>query len=136
MKPTLDAVMRGVDLMGELMLFFPKSLAARSVIATEIHSFAGTEQQLAWFIDATVSHFSKFEGLPFLRALYCTKFEPADGMMPVVELPGYSTEAMEAKFRAKEMDENERRLEDYKQKAISEGKKPGKFLLPEVKRIQ
>ena len=136
MKPTLDQVMRGVDLMGELMVFFPKSIAARSVIASEIHNFVGTERQLSWFIDATLQHFSKFEGLPFFRALYCTKFEPADGMMPVVELPGYTTDALEAKFRRNEMDENERRLQDYQQQMIREGKKPNKFLLPEVKKIQ
>lgn len=126
----LEVVVRGVELLAELVPFFPSSLAARGVIAAEILNFVGTEEQLDWFIQAAIRQFPKFEGVPALRALYCSRYQADDGVY--IGTP----EQMEAHFWAREMDENEARMERYRQEALVAGEPLKAFPLPEVKRIQ
>ena len=135
-KPTLDRVGEGVLLLGELIPFFPKSLVARTYAAQYIHAFVDTEEHLEWFISACIEQFPQFEGLPAFRALYNTRYAPADGVMPTVNLPGFSTEELEAKYQAAVLEENTRRQEEYEQKkALAAAEEFKAFPLPEVKRL-
>jgi len=86
LKTTLDRVVRGVELIGEFMQDFPRSKAAREIVAQDFHEFVGTDQQLDWFVQACIRHFPCWPGIPQLRALYCSKFVPDDGIPPICDL--------------------------------------------------
>ena len=56
--------------------------------------------------------------------------------MPTVNLPGFSTEELEAKYQAAVLEENTRRQEEYEQKkALAAAEEFKAFPLPEVKRL-
>jgi hypothetical protein len=136
MKPTLEEVGKAVNALTNLVPFFPSDTHSRLIITAEIRSFVGTVEQLSWFLQACVRHISKWQGVPQLRALYCTRFEPADGVAPVVDTPGFTTPELEAKYLAREIEENERQLEAYRREALlapPEDREP--FLLPEAKTL-
>lgn len=134
-KVNLDVVMSCVQNLAEVIPFFPQGFAARALIASEIHCFVGTKEQLAWFEAAAVRQIRKYDGVPVFRALYCTKFEPSDGVAPLLDLPGFTTDELEAKARLREMEENDARLERYKQEALADGEPLKAFPLPDVKRL-
>ena len=133
MKPSVVDVMKGVVLLSELIPFFPASEAAQRVIAMEVRNFVGSSEQLEWFIQAAVRQFPKFEGVPALRALYASRFTPDDNVLPTLNVA--SPEMLEADFRRREMEENERRFEAYKQEALAAGEELKAFQLPDVKRL-
>ena len=136
MKPSIERVSQGVALLSELISFFPKSVAAKAFITSEVHSFVANEDQLVWFIDACVRHFPQYEGVPALRALFNTKYAPADGVMPTTNIPGSSTEELEAKHERDLLDWNIRRQEHFERlKAIGPPEDGKPFPLPNVKRL-
>ena len=136
MRPTYEEVMNVVDLLIEMVPFFPNSVAARCTICEEVMSFVATKEQLEWFSAAYLRHYPKWEGLPTLRALFNTGYAPADGVMPSVNVPGYATAELEAKYQAAVLEENTRRQEDFeKRKALAAGEEFKAFPLPEVKRL-
>lgn len=135
-KVHLEDVVALVESLSKLIPFFPQDLLSKRIIAAEFHKFIGDQAQYDWFAQACVSKFTKWEGIPLFRALYNTRFAPDDGQAPSVELPGFSTDELEAKYRAREIEENERRLAEYKQQALAEPENAGAFPLPESKRIQ
>jgi hypothetical protein len=136
MKPTIERVSQGVLLLMELIPFFPTSIIARSYIAQYIHGFVDTEEHLDWFIGKCIEQFPKFEGLPALRALYCTRFDPADGVPPTVDIPGYSEPELIARHEAAILEENTRREAEFRrQKELAAGEQFKAFPLPEVKRL-
>ncbi len=136
MKPSAETVMKVVDLFMEMIPFFPDSLAARFAICEEIHSFVGTEEQLTWFSKAYRQNCgTKWTGEPMLRAVFCLKYAPDDGIMPTVEVPGHTINELEARSRLREMEENDRRMEAYRQEALEAGEPLKAFPLPDVKRL-
>lgn len=135
MKPTFERVSQGVALWAEMMPWFPKSLVAKAYISQKVHEFVGTDEQLNWFIDAVMEQFNTWEGLPALRALFNSRYAPADGLRPAVDAPGPTAEQLEADFRLREMEENERRMESYRQEALAAGEELKAFPLPDVKRL-
>lgn len=136
MKPTYEDIMKVVDLFIEMVPFFPNSVAARCAVCEEVYSFVSTQEQLEWFSKAFRQIAgTKWMGEPMLRAVFCTRYEPADGIMPKVEVPGYATEELEARHRLQEMQENERRLQSYRQEALAAGEPLKTFPLPKVKRL-
>ena len=136
MKPTYESIMKVVHLFADMIPFFPASTAAHCAVCEEIYSFVGTEEQLAWFsLTYRRTCGKKWEGEPLLRAVFCLKYEPADGIMPTVEVPGHAIDDMEARSRLREMEENERRIQSYKREALEAGEELKVFPLPDVKRL-
>jgi hypothetical protein len=136
MRPTYEDVMGVVDLLIEMVPFFPNSVAARCTICEEIFSFVSTKEQLEWFSGAYLRHYPKWEGLPTLRAMFNTRYAPADGIMPSVNVPGHSTEELEAKYQAAVLEDNTRRQEEFeRQKQLATGDEFKAFPLPDVKRL-
>jgi hypothetical protein len=136
MKPTYESVMKVVHLFAEMIPFFPNSMAALCAICEEIYSFVGTDQELAWFsVEYRRICGKKWEGQPLMRAVFCLKYQPADGIMPTVDAPGHTTEDLEARARLREMEENDLRPEAYKREALEAGEPLKAFPLPDVKRL-
>ena len=80
------------------------------MIAEEVHKFVGTKEQLDWFKRKAVGWLTQYDGVPGLRALFCTRYSPFDGQVSIVDCPGFEEDRLEAEFRRREMESNEARL--------------------------
>ena len=136
MKPSRERVFAVVGTLAEVIPFFPQKELALDLITEAVLEFVGTEEQLDWFARAAVRSLSKYEGVPQLRALFCSKYAPADGLPPAVEIPGYTEEELEARFRQREIAENQRRHDEYlRQAQLAPPEDRAPFQLPELKQI-
>jgi len=136
MKPTEEKFVEAVHAMGLLIPFFPKDDIAQAIIARHLSSFVNTETELQWLTAAACGSIRDWErngGLPELRGLFCTQFTPADGVAAYCTTPGYRASDLEAQFFAKELEDNNRRYEEFRQLAGSDAKP---FPLPKPKLIQ
>lgn len=131
-RPTVAEVVESLTAIAAMLPFFPQDNFALAVVAEDVHRFVGTREQLDWFHRQCRACLSTWDGVPALRALFCTKYAPFDGMLPIVEFPGMEEDRLEADFRRRELEENERRLERYRREALlapPEDRAP--FQLPE-----
>ena len=120
MKPSREQVLQAVVSIGEIIPFFPKGSLSDDLIVECLLEFIGDERQLEWFANAAVRRLSKYEGIPQLRRLFCIKYQPADGIQPIFDDPAEfaAQESMlEAQYRMREMEENDRRLAEYRRQA-------------------
>ena len=72
-----------VDIVMELSIlpFFPAEDAARIAIVRMVGAMAANEDQVRWLVNIMTSGaFSKWEGPAELRAVFCMKFKPKDGI--------------------------------------------------------
>lgn len=137
MKPTREHVIAKIIGLSEVIPFFPQSELARQLIADAVLCFVAGEEELDWWARKCIEVLEKYEGIPYLRAVYSIGFKPADGQIATVDIPGYTAEDMEAKYRLREMDENNARLNSYRaEKLLVPPEDAEPFLLPgELKRL-
>jgi hypothetical protein len=70
-----------VEMMEGNLPFFPTKPAARSLIVAELSSFCATAENGKWLVRRMVQLYSRgWPGLGEMRAVYCSKFPPADGI--------------------------------------------------------
>jgi hypothetical protein len=117
-RPTVGDVVDAMMFMAAALPFFPQDAFALSVIAEEVHKFVGTKEQLDWFKRKAVGWLAQYDGVPGLRALFCTRYSPFDGQVPIVDCPGFEEDRLEAEFRRLEMESNEARLAEYRRQAL------------------
>jgi hypothetical protein len=61
--------------------FFPDDAVAIMTVARMVCKMATTEEQVAWLVDRMTSGiYSEWTGPQELRACFCSKFKPADGI--------------------------------------------------------
>jgi hypothetical protein len=120
MKPTREECLKAVMGMSLVIPFFPKIDFALAIIADTVREFVGNSEQLAWFEKAACASIRTWDdgGIPLLRALYCTKYAPDDGVPPIMEMVGMTAAELEGRFRAMELADNERRFEEFKRQAV------------------
>jgi hypothetical protein len=138
-KPAISKFIQAVESMATLIPFFPKDPILQRVIAVEISEYVGTQEQLDWLAKTARRHFRHWErdgALVQLRGLFCTRFEPADGIRETCTMSGFTAEDRERAFFEKEIEDNHRRLEHYRNEALKLPESERKtFPLPEVKRL-
>jgi hypothetical protein len=105
-RPTVADVLDALALVAAVVPFFPQSQLALAVLAEDVHRFVGTREQLDWFQRKARGSLSTYEGLPQLRALYATKYEPFDGVAPIVDVAGFEADALEVSYSRRVMNEN------------------------------
>lgn len=123
-KPNETDVAATVLVFSKLIPFFPQDDMAQAVIVREFLSFIRTKEQLVWFEKICISKISKYEGIPYFRALFCTRFDPADRQQATVIFTGYSEGDVEQDFLTRQREEDVKRLEFYHrdyQRALSAG---------------
>jgi hypothetical protein len=136
MKPSRERIAAIVGALSEVVPFFPQKPLALDLITEAVLEFVGTDEQLEWFARAAIRNLPKYEGVPQLRALFCTKYAPADGLPAVVEIAGHTEEELEARFRQREIAENQRRHDEYlRQARLAPAEDRAPFQLPELKQI-
>lgn len=116
---------RAVMILRSAIPFFPEEEGVQALVLNEISCFVGfsgnVRERLEWFAQSAIRYFKTWgpEGcnLPNLRALYCTRYDPADRIQPSVVLQGYSENDLEARHYALEMEQNEKRMLEYRRSA-------------------
>lgn len=86
MKPKANEIEQTVADFGALK-YFPADQAARLVVMRLLAAMVGTSEQLAWLRSVMVNRVGEWPGTAELRALFATRFRPADG----IEGKGYCT---------------------------------------------
>jgi hypothetical protein len=117
LRPTLPEFGEVAIAWSECVPFFPKTELGVSLVADAISSFVASREQLYWFAREVVQRSAKYEGVPGLRAIFCMRYRPADGIEPAHDVAGASTEELEAQYARRVMEENEARIERYKREA-------------------
>lgn len=84
----------GADLM--VIPMYPT--AQHDVILRMIERFVDAPEKLRWLVDNAVMHMPKWEGIPTLRGLYCTRFKPADGIEADCTIPGLTPDDNETAY--------------------------------------
>lgn len=74
--------MRVADLLSglSLMRYFPADDGARLELAKLVARMASTEDQVEWLVQRAIAVYSEWPGPHELRACFCSKFRPADGI--------------------------------------------------------
>jgi hypothetical protein len=63
-----------------LMAFFPSDPEVRAALVTVLMDLIETEDQLDWLVNRALRLYAKWPGVAELRALYCSRFKPRDGI--------------------------------------------------------
>ena len=62
------------------MAFFPSDPEVRAALVTVLMNLVETEEQLDWLVNRALRLYAKWPGVAELRALYCSRFKPRDGI--------------------------------------------------------
>lgn len=112
-RPTRDEIFHALTALKGLVLNFPEDAVSMSLIADSVLSFVEDTEKLHWWVQEA-ARLSKWQGLEYLRAVYCTRFRPADGVWANVTIPGYSSVELEGQYMEREMKENGERMDRYR----------------------
>lgn len=88
-----------IGAVGELgaIPYFPRDEGAHTAIMRALCAFVGETWHLRWLVDTAVNRMSEWRGVAELRALYCVRFKPADGIEGnVCTIQGYTPADCEA----------------------------------------
>ena len=138
MKPTSEDCMNAVKLMARVIPFFPQDDLGKEIIAAQIELFVNSEEELRWLMNTCIGKLEAWPSIPQLRALHCTRFEPADGVWPQVpcEIAGFRREDFERQYFERESRETAKRLAEYRaQKQLAPPEDLEPFPVPEVKPV-
>lgn len=98
MKPTTIDLQSAILQMGTLK-FFPAESTTRAVIMDLLSRIVSTESQLEWLVRTLIDHIGEWPGPAQMRALYATRFRPADGIEgPHCTLGGFTPAESETRF--------------------------------------
>lgn len=99
MKPTSAQVFNAVKTMRLAIAFVPTAEEATAIILMSLGNMVATKAQLDWLTYIACNVMGKWS-LAELRGLFCTRFDPADGIRVECTIPGYTPEDMARKNEA------------------------------------
>jgi hypothetical protein len=91
MKHAMDAVSRL-----SILAFFPSDKVAKQEIALLFMRMVDTVEHLDWLRITFVDRIGQWHGAAELRAVYCNRFKPLDGIEADSAIPGFTAEDSEA----------------------------------------
>jgi hypothetical protein len=95
----------------------PDTAEGMSMIAGLIWNMIGTRTHWEFLRDEAFPRMRRFS-FPELRGIFCTRYQPADGIVEyATETPGFTAADLESEYHERERKENERRLLEYKRLA-------------------
>lgn len=72
------------------MKFFPAGAGAQTEIAWQLVKMVADEKQLNWLVDAMIERAGEWPGTRELRAVFCTRYQPRDGIEEWSQLAGFT----------------------------------------------
>lgn len=98
MKPSVQDIKLAVSKFGALK-FFPSDEGARLAVMELIRKMVSTKAELLWLTEAMIDEVGEWHGTAQLRALFCSRFKPADGREGAdCIVPGFTAVDGERKF--------------------------------------
>ena len=73
-----------------LLKFFPTDDFARAELVSMVCEMASTNEQIEWLVKRARNVWNQWEGPSELRALFCSKYKPADGVEFYSALPQFA----------------------------------------------
>ncbi len=73
-----------------LLKFFPADDFARAELVSMVCEMASTNEQIEWLVKRARNVWNQWEGPSELRALFCSKYKPADGVECYSALPQFA----------------------------------------------
>lgn len=134
--PNPELIVWGVKILGQLVPFCPSDELGKECIASTLQDMVETDEQLRWLIQAAANQFSAWPGLAGLRALYCTRYRPMDGLMVRMGKNGRTRSVNEAilaerAYFEREAAETRAKIEGWKkEKLLAPPEDRAPFLLP------
>lgn len=98
---TEQDLIEAVDDLGT-MPYFP--VESRGSVMNLLRRMCPTRTALRWLVAEVINHVDKWPGLAELRAILCSRYDPADGIDQWSSLPGYRADDAEMKH----LEEHER----------------------------
>jgi hypothetical protein len=118
-RPTQEQITAAVLMMAEVIPFFPRTQLGQSAVVAALSAFVGTSEQLAWLAATACNGLRRWEGIAELRAIYATRFDPADGTKAgPCTTPGLTPADLEARHFDREVLETEQRLIEYRRQNL------------------
>lgn len=121
-----------------VLKFFPSEPEARLAIMELLERMVNTSAELDWLTITLVDQVGTYDGSDQIRAVYCEKFKPKDGILAYLK-PGHSLyrseEQLVAKYQQREARDAEERFERYRLAAATDGQRllPGKVVEPDMR---
>jgi hypothetical protein len=130
-KQATDAVARLTALE-----YFPSEAAARFEIARMFMRMVDDPKKLEWLVRTLVDRIGKYPGTREIRGVYCTRFQPFDGIEESSTLSGFSPADCEADYVKLQSQETNLRLADEREKQHAlPGEVSDTPALPQIKPI-
>lgn len=95
MKPNKKQIEMAVAKL-TVLKFFPAEMIARAVVMGILDRMVGTVEQLDWLVTAMIDRVGEWKGPKELRAVFCTRYRPFDGIEAWSEIPGFTALDSEA----------------------------------------
>lgn len=112
-----------------ILPFFPQEPSARVALMKLVDRMVSTKDQLDWLERTMVDRVGKWHGPTELRGVFCTRFDPKDGVQAwCKETPQFTSSALEEAYIQREREEQTQRASQY---ALAAGLEP-KLLTGEV----
>lgn len=95
----MDAIGQAIiKAVGELAIlrYFPADPVAREGIMRLLERMVSTPEQLRWLVDMMVDQVGEWQGPRELRGVFCTRYQPADGLEADCSSGQFSPGALEA----------------------------------------
>lgn len=93
---TEEKVVAELTRMVGVVPMFPSDPLSLANITSETQKFVDQELRLKWLVDTFINHVGRWEGIREFRAVYCTRFKPADGIEEFSRIQGYAPGDIEA----------------------------------------
>jgi len=87
------------------------------LILRMLDRFVDTPEHLRWLVDTAVMYLPRWEGVPALRGLYCTRYKPADGIEADCTIPGFTPADNEMAYYENKANEEQRKLLKWQHEA-------------------
>jgi len=81
-----------------VLTHFPSEAIARAELARMLLRMVSTGEQLEWLVRAFVDHVGAWHGPREVRAVFCTRFKPADGVEEWSAIPGFTAADAESAY--------------------------------------
>jgi hypothetical protein len=94
------AIKKAVGELG-ILKYFPSDAASKAGVMELLERMVATPEQLAWLVRTMVDQVGEWKGPKELRGVFCTRFNPADGVdVDCLETVGFTPEALEGRGQA------------------------------------
>ena len=96
MRPSPRELTEAVKQLG-ILRYFPNEPGSREAVMELLERMVESPEALRWLVRAMIDEVGEWRGPKELRGVYCTRFNPADGVEAWCSSGPFSAEAMESR---------------------------------------